>query len=386
MEGLLGRLSALIPGAAGMSDEDKRALVTQGLLSAGLGILSNNQGHYGKAGPAIGAGLLGGLGAINRGAGDLADNKYKQQMMAMQSADPAGFRAMDKMARAAGYEPGTQGYKDFFRRDNGELARQSSAAIQYKPVPGPDGRTRWVAFDPREVGGQVVGGQGGYDIDPSLPPQVQEVIRQSEASGQPMPPHIDLAPAIPRPSPTAGTNPFVSRRPEDEAAAVAAAQKSVELGALPTELAMRTNAAIQQSQGSASALAGVERDTVSRQKVQALQQFEAAKQGLIEGLSGTETGPIAGRLPAFTTGQQVAEGGVAAMAPILKQIFRVAGEGTFTDRDQALLMEMLPTRRDTPEAAGAKLQNIDRIIQTKLAPTQSAGHVKRYNPATGKIE
>lgn len=94
--------------------------------------------------------------------------------------------------------------------------------------------------------------------------------------------------------------------------------------------------------------------------------YTQASEGLIRGLTGTDTGPIAGRLPAFTTGQQVAEGSVAAMAPVLKQMFRVAGEGTFTDKDQELLLKMVPTRTDTPKAAQEKIENIDNIVSAKL--------------------
>lgn len=387
MSGWLGALSGFLPGADQMSEQDRMALVRQGLLAAGLGIMKNNQGNYGKAGPAIGAGLSEGLLAMNKGADGLADRKYKQQQMEQQLGDPAGFRTLDLMAQAAGHKPGTPGYADFFKRANGEIARQSSAAIQYKEVVGPDGRTRIVAMDPREIGAQVVGdgaGYGSFQIDPSLPPEVQEAIRQSEASGQPLPPQLNLAPAIPRPSTSAG-NPFVSRRPEDDAAAIAAAQKAVELGALPTELGMRTNAAIDQAGGVAQVQVGVERAESDRLKSQAMAQYEAARDGLVSGLSGTNTGPIAGRLPAVTEGQQIAEGSVAAMAPVLKQLFRSAGEGVFTDRDQALLMEMLPRRTDLPAAAEAKLRNIDAIVKAKLGSAAPSG-VRRYNPATGKIE
>jgi hypothetical protein len=54
------------------------------------------------------------------------------------------------------------------------------------------------------------------------------------------------------------------------------------------------------------------------------------------------------------------------MAPILKQLFRGAGEGTFTNQDQELLIAMLPTRKDTPEARIIKVQNIDAIVRAKL--------------------
>jgi hypothetical protein len=94
--------------------------------------------------------------------------------------------------------------------------------------------------------------------------------------------------------------------------------------------------------------------------------YMAASNGLISGLSKTTTGPLAGRLPATTTQAQVGEGAVAAMAPVLKQLFRVAGEGTFTDQDQKLLLDMVPTRKDTPEARKQKMSNIDSIVAAKL--------------------
>lgn len=106
---------------------------------------------------------------------------------------------------------------------------------------------------------------------------------------------------------------------------------------------------------------------------QALELYEAAREGLIAGLEGTTTGPVAGRFPALTSGQQIAEGGVAAMAPVLKQLFRVAGEGTFTDKDQELLLNMVPKRTDLPDARKAKIENIDKIVKAKLGIGQQTG-------------
>ncbi len=97
-----------------------------------------------------------------------------------------------------------------------------------------------------------------------------------------------------------------------------------------------------------------------------LNMYVAARDGLMGGLGGSETGPLAGRIPPVTSAQQTAEGGVAAMAPALKQLFRVAGEGVFTDRDQQLLLDMVPKRTDTPEARVAKMANIDAIVAAKL--------------------
>lgn len=107
------------------------------------------------------------------------------------------------------------------------------------------------------------------------------------------------------------------------------------------------------------------------EKAAAYKVYQAAREGLVTGLEGSETGPLAGRIPAMTTNQQVAEGAVSAMAPVLKQLFRSAGEGTFTDRDQELLLRMVPTRTDTPEARQTKLANIDSIVQAKLGITPS---------------
>ena len=103
----------------------------------------------------------------------------------------------------------------------------------------------------------------------------------------------------------------------------------------------------------------------------------------------TDTGPIVGLLPAYTENQQIAEGAVAAMAPILKQLFRSAGEGVFTDKDQALLLDMAPKRTDRPGAAAAKIQAIKDIVAAKLGattpvqPGETVENAKKYTTASG---
>src|SRR5690606_6096170 len=47
-------------------------------------------------------------------------------------------------------------------------------AIQYKEVVGPDGRTRMVAFDPRDVGAQVVGDGTTYGSGVGAPNPQQD--------------------------------------------------------------------------------------------------------------------------------------------------------------------------------------------------------------------
>ena len=94
--------------------------------------------------------------------------------------------------------------------------------------------------------------------------------------------------------------------------------------------------------------------------------YEIGMRGLVSGLDDTLTGPFVGLLPAVTANQQISDGAVAAMAPVLKQMFRAAGEGIFTDKDQELLLAMIPTRKSLPEARAAQLSNIDAIVRAKL--------------------
>ena len=110
----------------------------------------------------------------------------------------------------------------------------------------------------------------------------------------------------------------------------------------------------------------------SRSDSKALNLYEVGMGGLSEALGQTSTGPVMGMLPAVTAEAQIAEGAISAMAPILKQMFRAAGEGTFTDTDQAMLMRMLPTRSDRPKARVSKLQNIDAIVRAKLSKAQQS--------------
>lgn len=259
----LGRLSAFLPGAAGMADEDKRALITQGLLAMGAGILKNNSGNYGKAGPAIGAGISEGLLAMNKGADNLSEQKYRQQVMERGYGDPAGLREFQALTEGLSPEEVEQAR----RVRLGIEGRASSAGFQPIKFKGPDGRERvgtfngrtgridtpdGLSFEPSTVT-PIGPAQPSYQVDPSLPPEVQAAIRQAEASGQPLPPQIDLAPAVPRPSPTAGVNPFVGPAPGDVAYAEEAARQAAQLQAMPAALGMQTNAAIEQAGGTTAA-------------------------------------------------------------------------------------------------------------------------------------
>lgn len=121
----------------------------------------------------------------------------------------------------------------------------------------------------------------------------------------------------------------------------------------------------------AQAQAAADQSEENRSSARALEVYETAMNGLAEALHNTETGPFVGWIPAVTENQQIASGAIAAMAPVLKQMFRSAGEGIFTDRDQQLLLDMVPTRKDKPGARVWKMENIDAIVRAKLGNAAS---------------
>lgn len=108
----------------------------------------------------------------------------------------------------------------------------------------------------------------------------------------------------------------------------------------------------------------------------AYQTYKTAIGQLEQSASQTTTNPVVGLLPAVTANAQIMEGAVSMMAPVLKEMFRQAGEGTFTDKDQELLLKMVPTRNEHPEAIKAKLGMIDNLVRAKLqqgAPQDGLG-------------
>lgn len=126
----------------------------------------------------------------------------------------------------------------------------------------------------------------------------------------------------------------------------------------------------------------VEREGTKISNDKAFNVYNTAMSGLVESMGGTATGPGVGWLPTVTSNAQVAEGAVAAMAPVLKQLFRAAGEGIFTDKDQELLMKMVPTRNDYPSARKAKLENIDAIVRAKLGQPLTGGEISGGSQGT----
>ena len=116
--------------------------------------------------------------------------------------------------------------------------------------------------------------------------------------------------------------------------------------------------------------------TKNKSNNSALKVYETGIESLRNSLGDTSTGPLVGLLPAFTTSAQVAEGASSMMAPVLKQMFRSSGEGTFTDSDQKLLMNMIPKRTDTAEAIKSKLEFLDNMVNAKLGVNTQADNIE----------
>ena len=145
--------------------------------------------------------------------------------------------------------------------------------------------------------------------------------------------------------------------------------------------------AVDQAAGLAKAI--VEADQGRRDNSKALRAYEAGIGSLATSLGNTYTGLGGGLVSAFTVKGQIADASVALMAPILKDIFRAAGEGTFTKDDQAILMAMLPTLDMKPAARAASLAAVDAVVRAKLsvpsvvgAPAPTAGQDSSL-PANG---
>lgn len=138
-----------------------------------------------------------------------------------------------------------------------------------------------------------------------------------------------------------------------------------------------------------------ERKQVQVQNNKTWNIWETAISGLEESLGNTPTGKIIGLLPAISSSQQIADQAIAIMAPVLKNIFRESGEGVFTDKDQQILIDMIPDRTSNPETIAYAIKMINDIVAAKLnqdikvevVPNTSAGStVLRFDAQGNPIQ
>jgi hypothetical protein len=118
--------------------------------------------------------------------------------------------------------------------------------------------------------------------------------------------------------------------------------------------------------GKASGKSEAEQKELAAKNARAFDVYQSGIAGLEQDLLGTSTGYFQGMLPAITSSQQKADMAINRMAPLLKNIFRESGEGVFTDRDQELLIGMIPTRGTNPEVIASSIKAINDIVRLKL--------------------
>lgn len=302
----------------GVSGADKKALVRQGLLQLAAGIQSSP--NFGQG---LTQGLLAGSQGINQGVEDIQARRLREQQLLnyQNSALPAGYRELDLMAKAAGHQPGTAGYRKFFEVKGGLAARQVTGARKNVMIRGADGIERPGVFDPSspygysvydETAGQfrpLEAGETPTQEVPAMPQQpmggaipqaggvfsgmgtsiAQDVERQI---GRPLTPQeraqigdgsqpfnlqfppSPQAPPMATPQPQMAPPPrtaapaalAVSRSPEQQAALTTAAEEEAKLAALPRRVAIEAEGAGLKTTAEAQAKVAAERVAKEQQK------------------------------------------------------------------------------------------------------------------------
>lgn len=188
---------------------------------------------------------------------------------------PTGWREFDMKARAAGLQPGTDEYKRAASVALGLEGRASSAGFSQVKFTDSQGRERigvlngktgqidlpdGTSFNPNT--GAIAptaptASTSGDALPAGSTDQIMAAIADTAnkliAAGVPEDKVNTWAQQLPGMSaPSAaggGADAFIGRRPEDQAAAVTAAQEATKQSFLPNELQMRTDAALRQAQG-----------------------------------------------------------------------------------------------------------------------------------------
>lgn len=94
--------------------------------------------------------------------------------------------------------------------------------------------------------------------------------------------------------------------------------------------------------------------------------FDQAIGEVESSFNDTTTMPGAAAVP-FTASAQRANGAISAIGPVMKNIFRESGEGSWTDGDQKALDRMSPSLNDWPETRKAKIENIKKLVKIKMS-------------------
>lgn len=102
----------------------------------------------------------------------------------------------------------------------------------------------------------------------------------------------------------------------------------------------------------------------------AFQSYQQAAAS-VKALSPNAGSGAFGLAPAVFADDRLFDGAIAILRPAIKDVVRGAGEGTFSEGDQAVIDKMMPTRTDSPQVRMAKMQMLDNYIMNQLGQTQA---------------
>ena len=287
--------------------------------------------------------------------------------------------------------------------------RQSSAAIGYQKLTGPDGREYLIATDPRGVGATTIGGGpsfGSFGGQQPAPQQMQAPDRAGMEADIALanqlaqagfdPDKIDaflanrgrMAEQQPAPQ---GMNPFASQTPQEKAYATEVGQQRAQIDALPQRGALEAQIAAMKAKAEADAKAAAERDSqVATKAVDA--QRTLGLLGEAERLLPLSTGSSAGNVMdsvagAFgysTPGAQAIAGLQTIAGQLTSSMPRM--QGPQSDKDVQLYKQMagdlanpnLPVQ--TRMAALKQIRRLNEKYAGQQRPQQPAGGGRRSAP------
>ncbi|WP_329762629.1 hypothetical protein [Stenotrophomonas maltophilia] len=201
---------------------------------------------------------------------------------------------------------------------------------------------------------QQIDGQPTY-IDPSLPPQVQAAIRAGGGT------NLQDGGQLPIPQ----GSPLVGRRKEDEAAAVEAAKRRVELQYAPALQQVETQGAIDRAAGTAQVEAGAERQKKNqaimrdaRETLSLLDQAETLLNTASGGSAQAARDSVLGAFNVSTEGAKATAGLNVLAAKLVGKVPRF--EGPQSDKDVMLYRQ-----------AAGDLANPQLPVGTRMAALQT---------------
>jgi hypothetical protein len=311
---------------------------------------------------------------------------------------PTGYRQFEMMARAAGLQPGTPEYESAARVNLGIDGRASSAGFRPVSVTGSDGIERHGAFDGRTGRTDL---SNGSSFTPGM---AGGVVGDSNAfAGRP----AEVQAAL-------------------EAGAREAAQQGARLAYLPSELSQRTAAAIEQTAGQEAVRRQSElvANEPKRQQAVALATDtarnvisvidKAAKQvspwaagggGMLTAIPSTDSRDLAANIRTIKANlgfdrlqmmRDASPTGGALGQVAVQELDALQASVSSLDQLQspAQLKANLDTVRKHYENWLETITQADREARARVrtqpnvapvAPTRGGG-VRRYNPATGRLE